>query len=193
MDIPISRSEQKRRIKDLEKLVEELSKLSSAAIDSLSCGKEIIGHLRRVSSLQGSARKRELKYITKLMRNDYETVDRLYRYMEQKQGADLQEKKAFHELEYVRDALLNEAIAQLKNAEQRQEVFEENWSSRVLEEINREYPQADRSLMGRLAWMYARTRNRKHSREIFRLLRAAREQQRFARQKDLYNTDQDKQ
>lgn len=182
MDIPISRSEKKRRLKQLENLVEDLSKLPAAVIDALPCSNEIIDLLHQVASLKGSARKREIKYINKLLRNDEEAVERLYLFMDRKQGADLQHKKDFHELEYVRDSLVNEAIEQCNIAREYGEEFAESWQSNILDEIARDYPEIDRILLGRLAWLYARTRNRKHSREIFRVLRAAQEQKRFTDQ-----------
>ena len=181
MDIPVSRSEQKRRVKQLEKLVHELSRLPAMAIDSLPCSADITVLLKRASSLRGGARKRELKYITKLLKNAPDEIDCLYNYMAKKQGAKLEEKKEFHEIEYIRDALLNEAIEQHNLAGENGEELGESWSGRVLEEICREYPDIDCSLLGRLAMMFARTRNRKHSREIFRLLRASLEQKKFDR------------
>jgi ribosome-associated protein len=185
MDIPISRSEQKRRIKQLEKLVEELSRLPAAVIASLPCSDEISGLLRHVSSLKGGARKRELKHITKLLRNDTDIIDNLYHFMAKEQGAALQVSKDFHEIEYIRDSLLNEAIEERNHARENQQELEENWPSRVLEEIVLQYQGIDRTLLGRLAWMFARTRNPRHSREIFRILRAAQEQKRFGRRQEI--------
>ncbi|MDH3329907.1 MAG: DUF615 domain-containing protein [Desulfobulbaceae bacterium] len=185
MDIPISRSEQKRRLKELEKLVEELSRLPEALIDSLPCSDEISDLLRRISSVKGGARKRELKYITKLLKNDPDDIEPLYLFMAKKRGTSLQDKKELHEIEYIRDSLLNEAIEQRNRARENQEELEENWPSQVLEEVIRQYPEVDRVLLGRLAWMFARTRNRKHSREIFRILRAAQEQKRFAQAQEI--------
>lgn len=181
MDIPVSRSEQKRRMKQLEKLVHELSGLPPAVIDSLPCSDEISALLRQASHLKGGARKRELKYITRLLNNDAEEIDCLYRYMAVKQGAALQENRDFHELEYIRDSLISEAIEQRNRARENGEELEEDWPSRVLEEIGLEYPGVDRFQLGRLAMLYARTRNRKHGREIFRLLRAAQERKKFER------------
>lgn len=183
MDIPISRSEQKRRIKQLEKLVVELGQLPVAQIDSLPCSDEISDYLRQASSLKGGARKRMLKYVTKLLKNDIDTVDDLYQFMAKKQGAALQDKKEFHELEYIRDSLLNEAIEQQTAAREHQEELEEDWPSQVLEEIVHQFPAVDRPLLARLAWLFARTRNPKHSREVFRILRAAQEQMKYARAK----------
>ena len=182
MEIPLSRSEQKRRIKHLEKLVGEMGQLPAALIDALPCSNEIKGYLREAKSLKGGARKRTLKYITKLLKNDEESVEGLYKFMAEKKGNELRKKKDFHEIEYIRDSLLNEAIEKLEMARESDEDFEENWKSSVLEEIMKEFPEVDRMLLGRLAWLFANTRNSRHSREIFRILRASQEQNRIKQQ-----------
>lgn len=181
MDIPLSRSEQKRRIKQLEKLVDEMARLPAPLIASLPCDEEICDLLRQAFSLKGGARKRQVKYITKLLKNDPENIDSLYAFMAQKQGTAVQDKREFHEIEYIRDSLLNEALEQHRRAMENHEELEENWPSLVVQEVCSRFPRVDRMLLTRLAWLFARTRNRKHSREVFRILRAAREEERFAR------------
>ena len=64
-----------------------------------------------------------------------------------------------------------------QEAEANQEDFGEEWDSRVVTEMTRTLPRIDGRAMASLAWMYARGRNPKYSREIFRQLRAAQEQQ----------------
>lgn len=181
MELPISRSEQKRRIKELEKLVEEITRLPPTVMKSLPCSAEMLELVRETTPLKGGARKRQVKYITKLLSKDQELSETLYGFMGERQGAALQSKKEFHELEYLRDALLNEAIRYLEDARENQVQMEENWPSEVVKEIQKQSPAIDGVLLKRLAWLFARTRNRKQSREIFRILRAAMEQQRFAR------------
>ena len=84
-------------------------------------------------------------------------------------------------MEYFRDSLLNEAIARRKELAADQEELPELWTSAIIDEIVRELPQVDKSALQRLSAMYARTRQARHSREIFRLLMAAAE---LARQRD---------
>lgn len=176
-----SRSEQKRRAKQLEKLVEALSRLPAAVQKTIPCNDEIRGLLREASSLQGGAGKRLLKYITKLLRHEQdETLAELYDFLSRRQGPALQGKKEFHEIEYWRDALLNEAIAQRQAAKEQQADWEEDWPSLVAGQMAEQFPGIDRKALVRLAWLYAGTRNRKHSREIFRLLRAAQERLRYS-------------
>jgi ribosome-associated protein len=54
--------------------------------------------------------------------------------------------------------------------------WEENWHSRTLVELAEKMPEIDVPALTRLASLFARTRNPRHSREIFRSLRAALEQ-----------------
>lgn len=170
-----SRSEQKRRMKMLEQLVGEICSLPVVLIRQLPLGEEIRELLAQAAGLKGGARNRHVKYVTKLLKD--EPVEEVYDFLAKRRGADLQEKKAFHELEYLRDALLTEAIEQQREAEANQEDFGEDWHSRVVEEMARALPRLDTRSMASLAWMYTRGRNPKYSREIFRQLRAAQEQQ----------------
>lgn len=177
MTVQMSRSEQKRRIKQLEKLVTELSNLPTSLIEQLPCAEEIRGLFHEAATMKGGTRNRQVKYITKHLKN--EPVEELYAFLSQKKGADLQEKKAFHDVEYLRDALLNEAIEQQRIASHDHEEFEEDWHSSTVKEICDAYPGLDRLLLTRLAWLYARTRSRKHSRELFRIIRSAQETDRM--------------
>ncbi|GAB4332819.1 MAG: hypothetical protein Kow0089_00970 [Desulfobulbaceae bacterium] len=176
MDERISRSEQKRRAKQLEELVAELSTLPSVQIDSLPCPEEIRDLLREAGAMkEGGARNRFIRYITKRLRN--EPVDELYTYLSARKGRALEEKKEFREVEYLRDALITEAIEQQRRAEEMDGDLEEDWPSRVVEKIAEDSPGIDQVQLTRLARLFARTRNRRHSREIFRIIKAAREQQ----------------
>ncbi len=173
MPIRLSRTEQKRRIKEVEQLVLELVTLPEAEIKKLLCDSEIRSLLMETHSLKGGARKRQVKYITKRLKN--EPVTALYDFLAKKKGGKLREKKEFHELEYFRDSLLNEAIAKRKELAAVQEELTDTWNSSTIGEILQELPMVDAMALGRLSAIYARTRQIRHGREIFRLLRAARE------------------
>ncbi len=175
----LSRSEQKRRIRELEKLVMELVAMPAPVLASLPAPEEVIGLIRDAAAMKGGARKRQIKYITRRLRN--EPVEELYSFVSRRRGAALEEKRVQHELEYLRDALLNEALEQQRLHQDRQLEWEEDWSSRVVEEIGNRFPGVDTRALSRLAWLYAGTRNRRHSREIFRMLRAARAQEQLER------------
>ncbi len=179
MSIRLSRSEQKRRIKEVEQLVREMVELPVQALKKLPGDEEIRLLIIETQGLKGGARKRQIKYITKLLKN--ESLSSLYDYLTDKKGGQLKQKKQFHALEYFRDSLLNEAIARRKELAAEQAELKENWISTTIDEILEEFPLVDVSALQRLSAIYAGTRQTRHSREIFRLLHAAEE---LARQRD---------
>ncbi len=187
MSVEMSRSEQKRRMKQLEKLVAELSSLPSSLINQLPCTEEVRSYFHEASTMKGGVKNRHVKYITKLLKK--EPVEELYSFLSEKKGKAMQVKKEFHEIEYLREELLSEAIEQHRVARHDHEELEEDWPSSIAEKICSEYPGVDKTLLTRLAWLYARTRNSRHSREVFRLIRAAHEQAVYSREMNKKNRD----
>ncbi len=173
----LSRSEQKRRIKQLEKFVHELVQQPPGVIRDLPCDTEVRDLLLEAVALKGGARKRQLKYITKLLRST--PVEPLYDFMSRRRGSKLREDRAFHELEYMRDTLLSEAVEQYRLHREQQVQWEEHWDSQAIRDIEARLPGIDTRALARLGYQFALTRNRRHSREVFRLLRAAHEQLQF--------------
>ncbi len=177
----LSRSEQKRRIKQLGELAVGLAALPPSLLDKLPVEEEIRLLLKKIAELKGGARKRQLKYITKLLRN--EPVEELYQFLGQSKGTGLQKKKQRHEIEYLRDILIEEAISARRRAKEEHLELTEDWSSAVVRDIGEELPAVDRQELTRLAFLFAMTRNKRHSREIFRLIQAAREQEKRNRER----------
>lgn len=173
----ISRSEQKRRVKQVEQLVEEVAGLPAGIIAKIPVSGEVRELFLETVGMKGGARKRQVKYITKLLKN--EPLEELYAFLSSRKGTAVEEKKAFHELEFYRDALLNEIIDQHREAEEGELEMNEERPSRVAAEIAGKLPGIDTQVLTSLAWLYARTRNRKYSREIFRQLRSAHVQQKI--------------
>jgi hypothetical protein len=62
-----------------------------------------------------------------------------------------------------------------------QEELSESWPSEVVNDITLELPKIDSNALTRLAFLFAMTRSKRHSREIFRMLQAAREQEELNR------------
>ena len=167
----LSRSEQKRRIKRLEELVEALAALPPALINQLPAQEELRDLLLAAAALgRDSARRRLIKHITKLLREE-DSTDALYQFVAERKGSALLKKKQQHEIEHLRDALIEEAIA----AKETQDDFSETWSSDTAAEIAAKLPFADAQELTRLAFLFAVSRNPRHSREIFRQLKAAQE------------------
>ncbi len=175
----LSRSEQKRRIKQLEKLVVELVDLPTGLLNKLPLSEEARELAKEVHGLKGGARKRQIKYITKLLRR--EPVEPLYDFMAKRKGSGLLQKKQLHEIEYLRDILVEEAIVARRQAKEKQQELEEDWQSEVVQDITVELPAVDSRGLTRLACLFAMTRSKRHSREIFRMLQAAREQEELNR------------
>ncbi len=166
----LSRSEQKRRIKEVAHLVQELVNLPKTVLDRLPCDMELLSYFQEAQSLKGGARKRQLKYLTKLLKD--KSLQEMYAFLAGKKGVDLEQKTRFHELEYLRDRLLDEAIRQRKILRSEQMELSETWSSETIVEIARKIPEIDIIALSRLSSIFARTRQIRHSREIFRLLKA---------------------
>ena len=61
----MSRSEQKRRVKDVEKLVAELVKLPAQVLAQVDDLEEVRDALLKTAQLEGSVRQRQIKYLTK--------------------------------------------------------------------------------------------------------------------------------
>ncbi|MCW5206656.1 DUF615 domain-containing protein [Desulfobulbus sp. F5] len=171
----LSRSEQKRRMKQLEELTEELSALPLGLLDQLPATEEVRMLLKETADLgRDGARKRQIKHITKLLRE--ESSEALYTFLADHKGTELRKKKQLHELEYMRDALIEEAIASRRKAQEKQQDFNEDWPSKVVKDIAVQLEAVDKRELTRLASFFAISRNPRHSREIFRMLLAAQEQ-----------------
>jgi ribosome-associated protein len=149
----ISRSEQKRRMKQVQELVAELADLSPQVIRQAPCPKEIQQLLIETGALRGSERQRSVRYITKLVLRE-QALEDLYTFIGTYRGTALEDKKQFENSEW-----------------------QEDWTSTTLQELQTHLPGIDIRALSRLAYLFARTRNPRHSREIFRSLRAAQEQQ----------------
>jgi len=154
-------------------MVKALLDLPRQEMKKLPCDDGMQELFLDAQGMKGGARKRQIKYITKVLAR--EPVPELAEFLSQRKGKKLAQARAFHELEYLRDQLLDEAIAYRKLLRAEQEEIEERWPSRVAEEISEELPGIDRIALLRLSAIFARTRQARHSRELFRLLRAARE------------------
>ncbi|WPD23683.1 MAG: DUF615 domain-containing protein [Candidatus Electrothrix scaldis] len=175
----LSRSEQKRRIKQVEELVEELAVLPPSLLAELPVDEEVRLLFREVDGLKGGSRKRQIKYITKLLRD--EPNEELYAFLKKRKGTELEKKKQFHELEYLRDILIEEAIMARRQAKAEYADLTEDWSSEVVADIAEQLPSVDQHELHRLGFLFAMTRSKQHSREIFRLLQAAQERELVAR------------
>ena len=177
MNSQLSKSEKKRRAKGIEQLVYELASLPDREIVTLPCDLEIQEEIRSAKNLKGGAKKRQLKYATKLLRD--KPVDELYDFLARKKGSLLKKNREFHELEHFRDHLISEAVQQYDDMIQNGGYINENeqfgfsWESEALDNIVYHFPDVNQTSLKNTAIQFARTRNKKFSRELFRILKAA--------------------
>ncbi|MBW2466848.1 MAG: DUF615 domain-containing protein [Deltaproteobacteria bacterium] len=184
----MSKSEKKRRAKGIEQLVHELAMLSDIELADLPCRREIKDEILAAKVLKGGAQKRQLKYATKLLRD--EPVEELFEFIARKKGSLLKKNREFHELEHFRNLLIDEAVQMYEEKVLNAGYIDENESvkflfeSNALDSITEYLPDVDRELLKKTAVQFARTRNRKYSRELFRILRAALEKKQFSQKQD---------
>jgi len=148
-------------------------------LKELPVEEEIQELFQEVAGLKGGSRKRQIKYITKVLRDV--PTEELYAFLEKRKGTALQKKKQFHEIEYLRDILVEEAIVARRAAKAEHMDLTEDWSSKVVKDIVAELPTVDQHELHRLSFLFAMSRNKQHSREIFRLLQAAQEREAMSR------------
>ena len=180
-----SKSEIKRQYKQIEQLAQELAALSNKDIRALPCDDELRHKIVQTHSLKGGARKRQVKYLAKILRQEG-PVTELLGFLKQRKGSHLQETREFHELERFRDAILSAAISEAEEAEERggpvPEKRQAEWDALAM--AVRSFPELDGPAITGSARNFARTRNPRYRREVFRQLKAAMERRRFAGKKE---------
>lgn len=177
----LSKSELKRQHKQIEAAAREISKLNDSELERLNLDGELIDTAKLCRQLKGGALKRQTKYLAKLLKQ--EPVDELLSLLASQKGSRLQENRFHHQAERLRDAIINEALDARDECVQTGVPMEMDWHSDALDGAAESYPDIDEMELRRSAYQYVRTRNKVHSRELFRMLRAAAQKQR-ARQKD---------
>ncbi len=182
MKTQLSKSEKKRRAKGIEQMVNELVNLPASVINNLPCDQEMKHEIGKTKSLKGGARKRQIKYITKLLRE--QPIEDLFLFLEEKKGSSLKQKRDFNELEHLRDSLINEAVQVydqwLEGGYEDTEITLEGiWESETIKIIKSRFPGIDYKILRKLGLQFARTHNKRFSRELFRLLKAANERAQF--------------
>ncbi len=181
----VSKSEKKRRAKNVELMVLELVGLPEKDIALLPCDQFLKDDIREAKTLKAGSRKRQIKYIAKTLRKN--PVDELYDFLQERKGSQLKNKRDFHELERMRDAVLNEAVAAYDKSREKSVEWEPNWSSKTIEQLNSKFPGIDSSSLRKSAWQFARSRKPAFSREIFRILKAAHERIQLQEKREKHN------
>lgn len=177
MDNTISRSEQKRRAKAIEQLAQELVELSANVIAKLPADDFLRQEIKDARPLKGGARKRQIKYIAKELRGL--DTEPLLNFLEERKGSKLKRDRDLHELEHLRQDILSEAIAAFQEAQTEGESLGEEWQSELATAAAADLPGLDLTAINRAARRYARSRKPTYGREVFRLLRSAKEQAQY--------------
>lgn len=171
MSDQISRSEKKRRAKQIESLAVELVQLSAQEIKKLPCDDFLKNEILSAQPLKAGARKRQIKYVTKQIRE----IDpgELFNFLEERKGSKLKKKSEFNELERLRDAIITDVLAAAEEAFQEDERLGDDWPSPALETVLSLFPKLDEMDLRLSAKRFCRTRKTTYTREIFRALKAA--------------------
>ena len=182
MATELSKSEKKRRVKTIEQMVHELVTLPAGEVSNLPCDKEVKHEIGRTIKLKGGARKRQIKYITKLLRE--QPTEDLFMFLQEKKGSGLRKKRQFHELEHLRDRLVNEAVELYDHRSNDgygdiEGSLDGIWESETMKIIKSRFPGIDYKLLRKLALQFAKNHNKRFSRELFRILKAASDRAQF--------------
>ena len=167
----ISKSERKRRCQWQEELAAALTVLTDSDLQKLPADAETLQAIRDSRPLKAGARKRQLKYLAKLLRE--REVTAIHAFLEEKKGSRLRVNQRQHQAEHLRDTFVNAAIAALEESRQAQIPWDGQWHSEALTGFLAAHPRVDGREINQIATNYAQSRNRLHYRELFRLIKAA--------------------
>lgn len=168
----LSKSEQKRRFKQVETAAAELSLLSDNDLARLPASEALKAEIVGCRTMKGGARKRQVKYLAKIMRE--ESVEEILAYLAANKGSKLKENRLHQEVERLRDLLVNEVIDFQQEAQQQRMHLEMDWPGESLLAVAASLAIPEGELRSSL-YQYARTRGQNHYREVFRMIKAAQE------------------
>jgi len=169
----ISKSERKRRCQRQEELALALTALTGGELSNLPADAETLQAIRDSHGLRSGAKKRQLKYLAKLLRE--RDVTDIHAFLEQRKGSRLRANERERQAECLRDTFINTAIAALEESRYRQIPWDGQWHSQALAEFLTSHPHLDAREICQMAASYAQSRNRLYYRELFRIIKAAME------------------
>ena len=104
----ISKSEKKRIYRQVDDLAVEVANLSDKELRAFPGGPVIHEEIVATRGLKGGSRKRQIKYLAKVLRQG--PLEEIYLFVTNRKGSQLHAQKQFHTAERMRDTLINEAI-----------------------------------------------------------------------------------
>jgi len=150
------RSAKRRVAQAVEALAVRMVELSDAVCRNLPLTDELRGELRFARSIKArAARKRQIKHLAGLLRQDEEATTAIQAALDAVGRANRADRDAFQRIESLRDALCDP-----------------DGFTEAIERAAGELPGLDRASITRLAKSVHRTGDKRASREIFRRLRA---------------------
>ena len=174
----ISKSAQKRRFKDEERVAAELATLSDRDLKKLPADQAVKDEIVRCRNQKGGALKRQIKYLAKVMREG--SVEEIFDFLATRKGSKLKENKLHREAERLRDVIINEAIDDQQSCLQGGMAWEPNWQGEEIDSFVQRYP-VDEGDLRRTVFQYVKTRIHNHNREVFRIVKAAVEKEELLR------------
>lgn len=171
----ISRSEQKRLFKQVEALAAELAELSDNDLKKFPGNEELKDEVIACRGLKTGARKRQIKYLAKVLRQF--SLEEIYLFLKARKGSDLQKNQIFHQAERWRDVIINDAMEVYDACRRERADFEPDFRSKIIRDAIQELQDIDEKDLRRCAYQYVRTRNKTYYRELFRMIKAAIESQ----------------
>lgn len=171
----ISRSEQKRLYKQVEQLAAELALLNDKDLKQFPGNDQVKREIIACRGLKGGSRKRQIKYLAKVLRQF--PLDETYLYLETRKGSSLQENQRFYQAERWRDVIINEAMEKYDLCRKDRIEFEPDYPSDLIGQALAELSEIDEKDLRRCTFQYVRSRNKTYYRELFRIFKAAIEAQ----------------
>ena len=178
MNETISRSEQKRQHKQIEDAARELCELGAQELSRLPGSDELKSEIAASRKTKGGARKRQIKYIAKILKR--ESHGEILQFLHQEKGSKIEINRFYHEVERLRDNIINEALEAYDECRKSREPWDINFESRAIVEVVETYSGIDELEIRRAAHQYARNRNKVYYRELFRLIKSAADKKRLS-------------
>lgn len=170
----LSKSERKRRFKQEEEVAGEIALLSDNDLKKLPVDADVKKEIVSCRKLKGGARKRQIKYLAKVMREG--DVEAVFEFLAEKKGSKLKENKLHHEAERLRDLIINEAIECQQYCLHNGFDWEPDWPGEEIDSLIDRFDLGGGDLR-RTVFQYVKTRFHNHNREVFRTLKAALEKE----------------
>ncbi len=177
MNEKISRSELKRQHKRIEKIAQELAGLGDQELNRMPGSDEIKCQIRASRKNKGGDRKRQIKYIAKILKQ--EPVAEILNFLSREKGSKLEKDHFLRDVEQWRDRIITEALAACGMARSFQEPWEIDYASSSINEMLEQLPEINEQDIRQAVYQYVRSRNRKYYRELFRIIMAAAEKQKL--------------